>query len=170
MWYAGTCFTGNKIILPWIINLIHLLWQAPYCLPALLPGTLDSTAAVITSGKMSVFNFVASGVFGKEALDGSTNMMIYGILFHYLITYCGRSFISCYIRVLPFFRYNPMVSTCCTDWSSGYLYEPGGIAADNTPPIPFRWIICSAWSCYTDGGYWFYRWHLLLARRYYSGK
>jgi hypothetical protein len=60
-------------------------------LAALLAGTLDGLAAallfIIRTGKnpLAVFRFIASGVFGQEALSGGVLMATIGILFHYVI-------------------------------------------------------------------------------------
>ena len=57
----------------------------------LLAGTLDISSALIMvavrSGKnpLSVFNYIASAVFGQDAFTGGTPMIITGLLFHYLI-------------------------------------------------------------------------------------
>ena len=56
----------------------------------LLAGTLDISSALIwvaIRGKnpVSVFNYIASAVFGQEAFTGGTSMIIIGFLFHYLI-------------------------------------------------------------------------------------
>jgi hypothetical protein len=59
----------------------------------LVAGTLDAIAAILMSLKYpaaSVFKFIASGWFGKAALEGGTIMVIWGLIFHYLIasSYC----------------------------------------------------------------------------------
>ncbi len=57
----------------------------------LLAGTLDGLAAallyVIRTGKnpIAVFRFIASGVFGQEALSGGMGMGMIGIVFHFII-------------------------------------------------------------------------------------
>jgi hypothetical protein len=57
----------------------------------LLAGTMDGLAAallyVIRTGKnpIAVYRFVASGVFGQDALSGGLAMGLTGILFHYMI-------------------------------------------------------------------------------------
>ena len=57
----------------------------------LLVGTLDGLAAVIqfliNGGTFvsKVFQFIASGVFGKVAFSAGNEMTFYGIVFHYLI-------------------------------------------------------------------------------------
>jgi hypothetical protein len=60
-------------------------------LTGLITGTLDGLAAaimyVVKSGKdpMNVFRFIASGVFGQEALKDGLAMGLMGVLFHYVI-------------------------------------------------------------------------------------
>ena len=54
----------------------------------LLTGTLDALAALFISYKVSpvvIFQFIASGWFGKAAFSGGTTMVLWGILFHYII-------------------------------------------------------------------------------------
>lgn len=57
----------------------------------LLVGTLDGLAAEIQflmnggTSVSKVFQFIASGVFGKAAFGGGSEMVFYGIVFHYLI-------------------------------------------------------------------------------------
>ena len=54
----------------------------------LLAGTLDGIAALLISYKISpaiIFQFIASGWFGKAAFTGGAAMVICGIVFHYLI-------------------------------------------------------------------------------------
>ncbi|MFB9841517.1 hypothetical protein [Mucilaginibacter ginsenosidivorans] len=54
----------------------------------LLTGTLDAMAALLIGYKVSpavIFQFIASGWFGKAAFAGGTAMVLWGILFHYLI-------------------------------------------------------------------------------------
>lgn len=59
----------------------------------LIAGTLDILAAVanyyINTGKTpeGVFKFIASGAFGSSAFSGGAEMIIAGILFHYLIAF-----------------------------------------------------------------------------------
>ena len=59
----------------------------------LIVGTLDILAALIQvysktqKSPIVVLNFIASGVFGKEAFSGGTKMAAYGLFFHYLIAF-----------------------------------------------------------------------------------
>lgn len=59
----------------------------------LLVGTLDILAAFGNAyisfdvGPMSVLKYIASSVFGPGALEGGTDMVVYGLLMHYGIAY-----------------------------------------------------------------------------------
>jgi len=56
----------------------------------LLTGTLDAIAAIIDNWKIPaafIFKYIASGVFGKAAFAGGPNMVLWGVLFHYLISF-----------------------------------------------------------------------------------
>jgi hypothetical protein len=57
-------------------------------LTGLLAGTLDAIAAVVWNYKIKaviIFQFIASGVFGKAAFAGGADMVLWGLLFHYTI-------------------------------------------------------------------------------------
>ncbi|MDB5030447.1 hypothetical protein [Mucilaginibacter sp.] len=65
-------------------TLRNILWLG------LLTGTLDAIAALLLNYKISpllIFRFIASGIFGKAAFAGAEEMVVAGILFHYLIAY-----------------------------------------------------------------------------------
>lgn len=57
----------------------------------LIIGLLDGAAACISAYIKNevtpdrVFQFVASGVFGKEAFAGGTSMALLGLLFHFMV-------------------------------------------------------------------------------------
>lgn len=57
-------------------------------LTCLFTGTLDAMAAILISYKIppaTIFKFIASGWFGPSAFAGGTEMVLWGLLFHYLI-------------------------------------------------------------------------------------
>lgn len=64
----------------------------------LMVATLDILAAFIQfysktqKSPIVVLNFIASGVFGKEAFSGGSEMAVIGLLFHYIIA-IGFTFI-----------------------------------------------------------------------------
>jgi hypothetical protein len=64
----------------------------------LIAGAMDITGATIHylsvggSNPVRILNFVASGVFGKEALEGGAGMAAMGMLFHMFNAYCFTLF------------------------------------------------------------------------------
>jgi hypothetical protein len=59
-------------------------------LTGFLTGTLDAFAAIIWAHKVPpavIFDYIASGVFGKAAYTGGAPMLLWGILFHYIIAF-----------------------------------------------------------------------------------
>lgn len=73
----------------------------------LIAGVLDALAAMtmvlIRGGKdpLLVWKFVASGVFGKEALARGTVMIIWGLAFHFFI---ALSFAALFYLIYPQLR------------------------------------------------------------------
>ena len=74
-------------------NYRRLTWEV-VALAGLLVGTLDILAAYtqfyISTGKNpipAVSKYIASGVFGRDALKGGADMIILGIVFHYIIAF-----------------------------------------------------------------------------------
>lgn len=60
-------------------------------LTAFLVGTLDGIAAIVHfkvnggANPVAIAKFIASGVFGMDAFNGGTAMVLTGIVFHYII-------------------------------------------------------------------------------------
>jgi hypothetical protein len=55
-----------------------------------LVGTLDGLAALLLNYNVNpavIFKFIASGVFGKDAYTGGAEIIVAGVIFHYLIAY-----------------------------------------------------------------------------------
>jgi uncharacterized membrane protein YagU involved in acid resistance len=74
---------------------VTLIWLS------LLTGTLDISSAFLINYQTSpllIFRFIASGVFGKAAFSGTTEMIWWGILFHYAI---ATAFTVCLFIVYP---------------------------------------------------------------------
>ena len=65
----------------------------------ILAGTLDGLAAIILAYFRSgvkpelIFKYIASGYFGPEAFKGGTEMVVWGVFFHYLIATSWAIFI-----------------------------------------------------------------------------
>lgn len=54
----------------------------------LIAGTLDILAAIylLAGGNAAgVLKYIAAGAFGQAALAGGTEMIVFGLLFHYII-------------------------------------------------------------------------------------
>jgi len=67
-----------------------------------LVGSLDGLAALLLNynvGPTPIFKFIASGVFGADAFKGGTEMVVAGIVFHYLIAYL---FATAFYLLYPF--------------------------------------------------------------------
>jgi len=75
----------------------------------LIAGTLDILSAIfILAGGNAVgtFKYIASGAFGKAALEGGNEMVAWGALFHYIIaTSWTTAFFLLYPK-LPFLKWN----------------------------------------------------------------
>ena len=76
----------------------------------LIVGTLDIGAAFLQyylkTGRnpLTILPFIASGVFGKKAFAGGTEMMVLGLIFHYLIATTWAFIFYYVVSRLPVFR------------------------------------------------------------------
>ena len=117
---------GGTIILAWLVA-----------------GTLDLTAAsvqTLINGRdpAMMLKFIASGVFGMDALSGGTVYAVLGALFHYVIA-LGWT-------LLFFFLYNKIAWLSKNVVLTGVVYglfvwlimNRVVLPLANTPPIPFR--------------------------------
>jgi hypothetical protein len=67
-----------------------------------LVGSLDGLAALLLNYNVDpalIFKFIASGVFGKDAYSGGAEMVVAGVIFHYLIAYL---FTTAFYLLYPF--------------------------------------------------------------------
>lgn len=75
----------------------------------LIAGTLDILAAtfILAGGNaVGTLKYIASGAFGKAALEGGNEMAVLGLLFHYIIAMSWTgAFILLYPK-LPFLHWN----------------------------------------------------------------
>jgi hypothetical protein len=110
----------------------------------LLVGTLDITAAIVNywigGGRqpISVFIYIASGVFGQTAFEVGAPMAWWGLIFHYFIAFGWTAF---------FFLIYPRIGFMSTNWIiTGVLYgmfiwlimNRVVVQLSNTPKGPFR--------------------------------
>lgn len=78
------------------------LWLNIFVL-GLLTGTLDGLAAIAMNYKIGaarIFKFIASGAFGKSPSAGNTELILWGVFFHYFIAF---SFSAMLFLLYPFF-------------------------------------------------------------------
>jgi hypothetical protein len=94
------------------------LTTSPKRLPAktivlawLVAGTLDLLGAIFVYAVLlqkttadKIVRGIASGVFKKQAITGGTEMLFYGVLFHYLIALCFTVLYFIIFPHIPFFR------------------------------------------------------------------
>ena len=86
----------------------------------LLAGTLDILCAsvqfYIRTGKnpAAVLKFIASGIFGKAAITGGTEMALLGLLFHFIIAFTWT--------IIFFFFYPQISHIAKSKMIAGLLY------------------------------------------------
>ncbi|MEO8515560.1 MAG: DUF1440 domain-containing protein [Flavobacterium sp.] len=81
-------------------------------LTGLLVGLLDGIAAVVFLAKMNfeiVFKFIASGIFGKSAFEGGTEMVLCGIALHFLIAISFTGFFYFTFNRFDFLKNNKII-------------------------------------------------------------
>lgn len=81
----------------------------------ILAGTLDITAAIIQAGirgtgPVKLLQYVASGIFGKDAFSGGMLFAFYGLVFHYFIAICWTALFFVLYPKLNLLRYNRLVT------------------------------------------------------------
>lgn len=85
----------------------------------LLVGTLDIVAACIqfflktNKNPIAVLRFVASGYFGKEAFTGGDNMIIYGLLLHFLVALLFTLFFFLVAHYFPAMLKHKIITGIC---------------------------------------------------------
>lgn len=115
-----------------------LLW---ILLTGLLTGTIDALLAIIMSYKIpaaTIFKFIASGVFGTTAFGPDTEMIYYGILFHYCIAFAWATiFFLLYDKLLNRLKVRSVVILIMglVIWLVMNLVV---VPLSHTPPQPFN--------------------------------
>jgi hypothetical protein len=80
----------------------------------LLAGTLDALAAVfiLAGGNAAgVFRYIATGLFGAKAFSGDSRMIVYGLLFHFVITFIFALYYFWMYLQFSFLRINLWLSS-----------------------------------------------------------
>lgn len=75
----------------------------------LIAGTCDILAAIFLlagGNAVGVLKYVASGAFGKAALEGGGEMAVLGLIFHYIIALSWTALYFLIYPKLPFLKWN----------------------------------------------------------------
>ena len=110
----------------------------------LTAGFLDGAAAVInylitSNGKnpVRIFNFIASGVFGKKAFTGGWIMAAWGLLFHFIIACLFAAFFYFLYTRIKFLSKNIIISGILYGIFVWLVMNLAVVPLSNTPPLPF---------------------------------
>ncbi len=113
-------------------------------LTGLLAGVLDGSAAIIhflvKGGKdpSKIFKFIASGIFGGKAFAGGNEMIVYGVLFHFMI---ALSFTAFYFLIYPKIKMlsaNVFLSAILYGLFVWAVMNLVVLPLSNTPPLGFK--------------------------------
>jgi len=112
-------------------------------LAGLLVATLDIAAAIIQAllnerKPLRMFQFIASGVFGKRSFSGGFAYGLYGLLFHYCIAW-GWTWL--YFRVYPavnFLQKHRILAAIVFGLLIWTVMSRVVLPLSNTPPLPFK--------------------------------
>src|SRR5215472_9041584 len=121
-----------------------IFWQA-LLLTALIAGTLDALSAIITytlrgnHQPARIFRYIASGVFGKQAGAGGTNMVVYGVIFHYFIAFCFTTVFFLAYRRLPFLRRTPWLIGIGYGLCVWMIMNGIVLPLSRVPPVNYTW-------------------------------
>ncbi|MCZ8216055.1 MAG: hypothetical protein O9262_07445 [Cyclobacteriaceae bacterium] len=113
-------------------------------LSGLLIGMADGVAAVSTNFLMKhvsadrVFKFVASGVFGMKAFAGSNEMVVAGLIFHFLIALTFTSFFFIIANFYKSLLTNVLLIGGAYGLGVWLIMNFLVIPLSNTPSIPFQ--------------------------------
>ena len=123
-------------------------------LSALLVGTLDILAAFtdfyLSSGKNPltiVSKFIASGVLGKEAMQGGTGMIVLGLFLHYVIATLFTLFFFFIYPRIPFLQRNWMVTGLLYGVFIWAMMRFVVVPISNTPPQKPLQLVNALKSC-----------------------
>lgn len=110
----------------------------------LLAGTLDIICALvqfyIRTGKnpAAVLNFIASGVYGKDALVGGMPMALIGLVFHFIIAFGWTLIFFVFYPKIPLLAKNKIVSGFVYGFFIWLVMTRVVLPLSNTPKIPFN--------------------------------
>jgi len=110
----------------------------------LTAGFLDGAVSVInylisTNGKnpVKIFNFIASGVFGKKAFTGGWAMAGWGLLFHFIIACLFAAFFYLLYHRIKYLSKNIIISGVVYGIFVWLVMNRVVVPLSNTPTLPF---------------------------------
>jgi uncharacterized membrane protein len=116
----------------------------------LIVGTFDAVAASVFSYGFSgaspdrVFRYVASGIFGKDALTGGMSVAVWGLFFHYIVATGWTAlfyFLYPKIKVLSSSKYMAGIAYGLFIWlMMNFVVVP----LSNVPPSVFHFTVRTA--------------------------
>jgi hypothetical protein len=109
----------------------------------LIAGTIDILAAIIIlagGNAIGTLKFVASGAFGKAALDGGNEMAAFGLLFHFIIAMCWTAAFFTLYSKLPFPKWNKWLNAIAYGLFIQILMSFVVLPLTQIPPRPFNWV------------------------------
>lgn len=112
-------------------------------LTGLLAGTLDILSAMLhyyvktEKDPVAVLNFIASGIFGKVAFNGSTNMVIWGLGLHFMIALIWTVIFFVLYPKIPLLSKGKILSGVLYGLLIWIIMTQLVVPLSNTPSIPF---------------------------------
>lgn len=110
----------------------------------LVAGTLDGISAMIhytlRGGRPpeKIFKYVASGVFGKEAITEGASMVCYGILFHYTVAFLFTLLFFFIFRGIKFLSKNKFIAGIIYGLFVWLIMNLIVVPNSNVPKFPFN--------------------------------
>lgn len=118
------------------------MWRAIFK-TTLIAGTCDIVAACIQSYVVNgtlpsrVLRYVASGVFGKSALTGGDEMIVWGLVFHFIIAFsCTASYFLAYPKI-KLLKRNWLIDAVLVGAVAWCVTNLIVVPMSNTPKFPF---------------------------------
>lgn len=114
-----------------------ILWSG------LIAGILDSIAGVIVYyiyfdlNPLQVLQFIASGIYGPEAIDGGIGMIIIGTLLHFLIAYVVAIIYFILFSNITLLEKNKVLSGLLYGFGIWLVMNMFVLPASNIPKAPF---------------------------------
>jgi hypothetical protein len=109
----------------------------------LIAGTIDILAAIIIlagGNAVGTLKYVASGAFGKAALEGGSEMAAWGLLFHFIIALSWTTVYFLIYPKLPFLKWNKWLNAIAYGLIVQMLMSFVVLPLSQIPPRPFNWV------------------------------